>query len=208
MLKSEYCQLNKEMTSLTFMLKEVERFTNMLKISKKDALRIRLLAEELKGILPGIVENFDGFFWLECEDNNFEIHVEFDVAEMSFEKRNKLVAFSSSGKNEATKGIMGKIRAVAETMMLAISEPATSLGVPYYGAEHMTLGFIYVDPASVVENSYMYSWSLNNYKSDVYKEEIKEASDELEYSIVANLADDILVGVKGKFVEITIKKTI
>ena len=207
-MKSEICPLNNELISLNIILKEVESFTKKCELSEKEALKIRLWAEELKGMLPSLVENFEGVFWLENEGSNYEIHVEFDVAEMSFEKRNKLVAFSSSGKNEATKGIMGKIRAVAETMMLAISEPATSLGVPYYGAEHMTLGFIYVDPASVVENSYMYSWSLNNYKSDVYKEEIKEASDELEYSIVANLADDILVGVKGKFVEITIKKTI
>ena len=70
----------------------------------------------------------------------------------------------------------------------------------------MNWGLVYMEPSAVVDNSYIYSWSLNSYKDNVYKEELKEASDELEYSIVANLADDILVGVKGNFVEITIKK--
>lgn len=207
-MRSEVCPLNNELTSLNTILEEVESFTKKCKISEKDSLRVRLLAEELKGMLPGLVENFEGFFWLENEDRKFELHVEFDVNKMSLEVKDKLIAVSTSGKNESAKGIMGKIRAVAETMMLAISEPSNSIYSPYYNSGYMDLGLIYLDPTSAIESSYLYSWSLNNYKNNVYKEEVKDAYDELEYSIVANLADDILVGVKGKSVEITIKKTI
>lgn len=207
-MNSEICPLNNELISLNIILKEVESFTQKCGINKKDALKIRLLAEELKGMLPGLVENFEGFFWMENKDNVFELHVELEVNKMSLEVKDKLLEISTSGKNELAKGIMGKIRSVAETMLLVISETGNSISSPSYRTSYMNLGLIYIDPTLVVENSYLYAWSLNNYKDNVYKEEIKDASDELEYSIVANLADDILVGVKGKSVDITIKKTL
>ena len=61
-MKSEICPLNNELISLNIILKEVESFTQKCELNKRDALRIRLLAEELKGMLPGLVENFEGFF--------------------------------------------------------------------------------------------------------------------------------------------------
>ena len=51
----------------------------------------------------------------------------------------------------------------------------------------------------------VYSWSLNKYR-DVVKKENQEDWDELEKSIIANLADDIIVGVKGKQANIVVVK--
>ena len=53
-------------------------------------------------------------------------------------------------------------------------------------------------------STYSYKWSLDNYRNAVSKE--KEKYDELEKSIVANLADDVVVGIKGKQVEIVVVK--
>ena len=50
-----------------------------------------------------------------------------------------------------------------------------------------------------------YSWSLNKYRNVVKKED-KEDWDELEKSIIANLADDVIVGVKGKQANIVVVK--
>jgi hypothetical protein len=51
-------------------------------------------------------------------------------------------------------------------------------------------------------------WSLSDYKNNVGKEgaseEHKERWDELEKSIVNNIADDVQVGVKGNHVVMTI----
>ena len=52
---------------------------------------------------------------------------------------------------------------------------------------------------------YSYVWSLNKYKVSVQESE-KEAWDELEKSIIANLADDVIVGVKGKQASIVVVK--
>lgn len=208
-MKSNICELNKEVSSFSNILNEVENFTRLNGIREKEALRIRLLAEELRGMLPGLVENFNGKFWLENEGHIYELHVEFRVEDISLTQRDNLIAISKSGKNEAAKGIMGKIRSVAEEMMLVISDPNATFNVPNCcDTSNINMGYIYIDPSVAIETGYMYSWSLYNYKNNVQKEDAKEEFEELEHSIVANIADDILVGVKGKNVEIVIKKTI
>ena len=61
-MKSEICPLNNELSSLNIILKEVESFTQKCELNKRDALRIRLLAEELKGMLPGLWRILKDFF--------------------------------------------------------------------------------------------------------------------------------------------------
>lgn len=52
---------------------------------------------------------------------------------------------------------------------------------------------------------YNFAWSLNQYKTD--SKNNKEAWDELEHSIAANIADEIIVGATSTFIEITAIKT-
>jgi hypothetical protein len=205
-LKSNICKLNKDLTCLEEVLGEVEKVTKYNGLEDKKALRLRLLAEELCGMLPGLVENFSGEFWAENEGEAYELHVELKADDMSIDLRDELISVSKSGKNAAAKGIMGKIRAVAETMLLVASDP--SLSVPageYYDYCGYNMGFGYIDPVLAMETGYVYSWSLCNYKTAVEEKEDEYA--ELERSIVAKLADDIIVGVRGKNVEIVVKKS-
>ena len=51
---------------------------------------------------------------------------------------------------------------------------------------------------------YSSAWSLNSYKEQASGQ--SEEWDELEKSIIANLADDVIVGVTGKKVEIVVVK--
>lgn len=55
------------------------------------------------------------------------------------------------------------------------------------------------------EPAYINAWHLSSYKENV--SDNTEEWDELEKSIIANLANDVIVGVKGKKVDIIIKKT-
>ena len=91
-------------------------------------------------------------------------------------------------------------------MLLAASDP--TLSVPcgeFYDYHGYNMGFGYIDPTIAVETGYVYSWSLYNYKTAV--EEKEDAYAELERSIVAKLSDDIIVGVRGRNVEIVVKKS-
>ena len=205
-MKSNICKLNEDLTCLGTVLAEVEKVTAYNGLENKKALRLRLLAEELCGMLPGLIENFSGKFWAENDGDDYKLHVELKADDMSIDLRDELISVSKSGKNAAAKGVMGKIRAVAETMLLAASDP--ELSVPsgeYYDYCGYNMGFGYIDPTISYETGYVYSWSLYNYKTAV--EEKEDAYAELERSIVAKLADDIIVGVRGKNVEIVVKKS-
>ena len=205
-MKSNICKLNNDLTCLETVLAEVEKVTAYNGLEDKKALRVRLLAEELCGMLPGLVENFSGEFWAENEGNDYELHVKLKAEGMDMDLRDELISISKSGKNSAAKGIMGKIRAVAETMLLVAFDP--TLPAPrdeFYDCCGYNMGFGYVDPTLAVGTGFTYSWSLFNYKTAVEEKEDEYA--ELERSIVAKLADDIIVGVRGNNVEIIVKKS-
>ena len=205
-MKSNICELNKDLTCLEAVLNEVEKVCAYNGLEEKKALRLRLLAEELCGMLPGLVEQFSGNFWAENDGNDYKLHVELKADDMNIDLRDELISVSKSGKNEAAKGVMGKIRAVAETMLLAAFDPSASIPMgEYYDYHGYNMSFGYADPAVAMETGYAYSWSLCNYKTAV-NEEKEDAYSELERSIVAKLADDITVGVRGKKVEIVVKK--
>ena len=55
-----------------------------------------------------------------------------------------------------------------------------------------------------------YSWSMNTYAASVNKNrsEREEAQDELEKSIVANIADEVKVNIVGSDVEVVVYKSI
>ena len=208
-MKSNICKLNEDLTCLKKVLAEVDKVAVYNGLENKKALRLRLLAEELCGMLPALVQNFSGEFWADSEGDSYELHVELKAQDMTLDLRDELISVSKSGKNAAAKGIMGKIRAVTETMLLAASDP--TLPVPatsgdFYDGHGFNMGFGFIDPEMSYETGYVYSWSLNNYKTAVEDNE-EEACAELERSIVAKLADDIIVGVRGKNVEITVKKS-
>ena len=206
-MKSNICKLNEDLTCLSAVLAEVEKVTTYNGLEDKKALRLRLLAEELCGMLPGLIENFSGKFWAENDGDDYELHVELKADDMSFDLRDELISVSKSGKNAAAKGVMGKIRAVAETMLLAASDSSIDLPAGgFYDYHGYNMGFGYIDPAISCETGYIYSWSLCNYKTAVEEKE-EDAYAELERSIVAKLADDIIVGVRGKNVEIIVKKS-
>ena len=207
-MKSNICKLNEDLTCLGTVLAEVEKVTAYNGLEDKKALRLRLLAEELCGMLPGLIENFSGEFWAENDGDDYELHVELKADDMSFEVRDELISVSKTGKNAAAKGVMGKIRAVAETMLLVAFDPTLLPPPPageFYDGYGFNMGFGYIDPTIAVETGYIYSWSLFNYKTAV--EEKKDEYAELERSIVAKLADDIIVGVRGKNVVIVVEKS-
>ena len=177
-------------------------------LEDKKALRIRLLAEELCGMLPGLTQNFSGEFWAENDGETYELHVELKADDMNMDLRDELISVSKSGKNAAAKGVMGRIRAVAETMLLAAFDPdlaRTTVRGDLYDYHGYSMEMGYIDSMITTEKEYTYSWSLYNYKSAV--EEKEDEYTELERSIVANLADDIIVGVRGKNVDIVVKKS-
>jgi hypothetical protein len=164
-------------------------------IRKKSVIHLRLLAEELFGMLRSIAGDVSANYWIEYNGPDFELHLKSTV-ELTDEMRDQFISASSSGKNDATRGVMGKIKVMIANFMFSAREalPYTLINTP--AAYHMG--------AASGETAAM--WSMSLYKDEV-KESDAEEWDELEKSIVANIADDVKVCILGDTVEIIINKT-
>ncbi len=61
-MKSNVCKLEKNLECLNGVQAEVGKACAYNELDKKCTLRLCLLAEELCGMLPGLIKNFDGEF--------------------------------------------------------------------------------------------------------------------------------------------------
>ena len=86
-MKSNVCILKKGGLGLENVLAEVEKVTSYNEMQKKEALRLRLLAEELVGMLSELIANFEGSFWLQNNENLYELHAELSVEKLSKENK-------------------------------------------------------------------------------------------------------------------------
>lgn len=198
-MKSDVCAITRDESSIASILNEAEKAASYSKLDKKQTMRLRLLAEELVGMLPELLTFSSGEFWIESDNSTFELHTLLNPDEaMNSANREKILSVSKSGKNLAASGIMNKIKLAAQFMMIDYNDAVSTTGMEY---EFFSMGM--GDP-QIMKSAY--AWSLQKYR--VKSEEKKdEAWDELEKSIIANIADDVLVSLNGKSVEIIVKKT-
>ena len=198
-MKSDVCAITRDESSIASILNETEKAASYSKLDKKQTMRLRLLAEELVGMLPELLTFASGEFWIESNNSTFELHTLLNPDEaMNSANREKILSVSKSGKNLAASGIMNKIKLAAQFMMIDYNDAVSTTGMEY---EFFSMGM--GDP-QILKSAY--AWSLQKYR--VKSEEKKdEAWDELEKSIIANIADDVLVSLNGKSVEIIVKKT-
>lgn len=196
-MQSNTFKIRKDRDSMYEILKEVEKCAEYTGMEKKDYLQLRLLAEELVSMLPGLLEYYEGEFWISNRGKRYALHVSVQIPFSSQEIREHLMELSKSGKNALAVGITGKIRCAVEAMIadvLAVDMEMAPYGYYAYGTMPMS-------------SYYTQAWSLYNYTEYLYQNEEKEDKDELEKSIIAKLSDDVIVGLKGKQVEIVIKKS-
>ena len=213
-MKSTVINISNEVGNIAAILEETQKVSAYEALDKKQALRLRLLAEELVGMLKELSGNFEGQFWAQVEDRNVELIASiFVIDEMDNKTKKGFINVSSEKKNAAAKGIMGKIRDVVENMMYPENASYTS----YYMSQACADGMLGVNSQcengdtskenvdNIVDGLMLdSSWSLNQYKTK--QRDKDEPWDEIEKSIIANIADDVTVSVKGKKVEIKIAK--
>ncbi|MBQ1377670.1 MAG: hypothetical protein IIY77_06840 [Lachnospiraceae bacterium] len=167
-----------------------EKVAQYKELPAKGVLRLRLLTEEVMSLVRAITGDFEGKFWIEDEDNEFQLHLQ-TLAMIDPDQKKLLISVASSGKNEAAKGLLGKIQ--------VFFEPLNSVS---FAMDMMAL-----DASDEYSSVF---WSMRSYEEELYssvqakKEGSDEAWDELEKSVIAALADDVKVGVTGNRVEMTV----
>ena len=185
-------------------------------LEKKESIRLQLLAEEMLGMLRQITGETEAKFWLTSEGKRFELHLKAQPL-MSGRMRRELLSVASSGENAAAVGFMGKLREMFECAF-SNTDPRDLTDYSRFYIHGLTLpvGPDSVDPMAFALNASLQdeavNWSMQQLKANVEqkKDGNPEASaewDELEKSIVANLADEITVAIRGGEVEMTVYKS-
>lgn len=196
-MKSNICKIEKGTKDLEAILKESEKVAIYNDFTHKQALHLRLICEELDGMLPELVGNFEGKLWIEVENNICAVKASIELDSVTSKKKEKLIDISSGKKNAAAIGIVGKIRSAMENFFLDYNESDASI---------MSSSLMDMRTSFDLSMDYAYYWNLCEYRNTVQKEDKKEAWDELEKSVIASVADDVTVGIKGNKAEITIIK--
>ena len=183
-----------------------QNFAWQQKLSRRDALRLSLLVEETLGMVKATVEDFYGQLWFVGEGDRCEIHLE-ATADMDADRKQELLSVSSSGKNAATRGFMSML---GEVITGAIHGLGRSMNT--YGQETVRYGLVHTPGVNSVSPDGMVPiWTLQTYKSELTRKREEDAAveamlEDLEKSIVASLADDVVVGVRGDRIELVISR--
>ncbi len=198
-MRSDVIHVNSDGTGIKDALAQAEAVAAYKKLEPKKAIHLRLLAEEMMGMLSAMTGNLDAEFWIEDKEREFELHLLTDTV-MNNRLRKQLLSTATSGTNAASKGVMGKIRELFEKALEPVDEDMTGYynsGWTYMGTEGANLGMT----AGV--------WSFNQYRESLKTTQApKENWDELEKSIIANLADEVKIWIKNGTVEMTVFKKI
>ena len=212
-MKTDIISVSSSGRQMETALKQVEKVAAYKELGHKQALHLRLLAEEMMGMMRSITGEKEGEFWIEDEDGVYRLHLRVTTP-MNSDKREQLpsltgeelvlagelLSVSSTGKNESAKGLMGRLRDFFDQ---SVDDDVASITSPLVMPDMF-------EQTSMT--SLDWEWSMIKYV-DVLSAKVKEddpaakeAWDELEKSVVAHVADDVKVSIKGRTVEMTIIK--
>ena len=198
-MKTDVIVVSSKGSQMETALNQVDKVAAYKGLSPKDALHLRLLAEEMMAMMRSITGETQGKFWIEDQDGVYELHLQ-AATRMTSTKREKLLSTATSGKNESARTFMGKLRDFfergADEDIAAHTSPLLMPGM-YEHSSTPTLDW---------------EWSMTQYERalssavDRKDENALKAWDELEKSVVAHVADDVKVSIRNQVVEMTIIK--
>jgi len=198
-MKTDVIKVSPQGSGIGTAVKQVDFITDYKGLDHKSSLHLRLLTEEMMGMVRSITGADSGDFWIEDEDGVYQLHLRVETV-LTSAKREMLLAASTSGKNESARGLMGAIRDFfdrsADADVAQFTNPLMLSGI-YDQATTPTLEW---------------EWSMTRCQDELYsKVQHNDAGaiaawDELEKSVVAHVADDVKVSIRGPKVEVIIIK--
>ena len=197
-MKTDVIVVSDSAAQMDAALREVDRVAVYKGLKGKSALHLRLLTEEMMGLMRSITGADEAKFWIQDDNNRYELHLQV-YTRMTSEKRDQLLDVSTSGKNESARGLMGRLRDFFDR---GTDEDVSNM------SPMLTQGMFEHTSTPTLD----WEWSLSTYEEAisqaVAREDVgaKEAWDELEKSVVAHVADDIKIYIRGEKVEMVILK--
>ena len=198
-MKTDVIVVSSKGSEMEAALDQVEKVAAYKSLPTKDALHLRLLTEEMMGMMRSLTGETEGSFWIEDQAGEYRLHLCVHTR-MDSGKRGQLLSAASSGKNESAKGLMGRLRDFFDR---GADEDIASFTSP------LMLPGMYEESTTPTLD---WEWSMVKYEDALSARikrddsQAKEAWDELEKSVVAHVADDVKVSIRGRQVEMIIVK--
>lgn len=140
-----------------------------------ESIKLQLITEEMLSLVRSVTGEIEASFWIEAEGDEYDLHMTTETV-LDKEKRYELIAASTSNRNEAATGLLGKIRDAFERAMLADAE---------HPFEELPADLLSDIPGAAIEGG---DW------------------DRYERSVLQSVADNVKIGIRGNVVDITIVK--
>ena len=196
-MKSDVIVVGTNQDSTERALRLTEEYAGNL--PKKAHLRLHLLAEEMMNLFRSITGEMEAEYWIENDSNIYTLHLDTETI-MYAEKRKELMELSTSKENAAAKGVIGKIREAFELALLPEDKRDAII------SRYTMLGF--TDPTSFSATTDVELWKMSEYIESVNNSDnvefAQEAKDELEKSIIANLAKEVTISILGDKVSMAV----
>ena len=197
-MKSDVIAVSSRHDQIEEALKQAEKTAAFKGLSRKGTLHLVLLTEEMMGLMRSITGARTGLFWIEDQDGEYQLHLQVRKR-LSGEEREQLLSVSSTGKNESASGLMGRLRDFFDWNS---DEDLASYSGP------LMMPDMYEHSSAPTLD---WEWSMRRYESSLYTRiendpAAREAWDELEKSVVKNVADDVKVYIRNGVVEMVILK--
>lgn len=202
-MKTNECVLHKNQKDIANVLNEVEKAAEYNGLTRKETIQLRLLAEEMIGMQEGILGFVEGAFYLENKDRVYNLCLHSDVR-VEDGTREKFVELSTKKQNAAYSGFKGKIRMAIDSMLNGASSDVYLSSYDFVGDPLVFSYPSFFHGSMYGADSYEQTWTLSQYKERA--KENKDQWDELEKSIVASIADEVIVGARTNYVDIIVVK--
>ena len=196
-MKTDVIKVSGQKKMMEAAIGQADKVASYKGLPEKEAMHLRLLTEEMMGLMQSVTGASDGEFWIEDEDGEYRLHLQVRTI-LSAEKKEQLLSVAASGKNESAKGLMGRLREFFDW-----GDDGD------VGASSLFLPEIYEQTSSPMLD---WEWSMRSYEAAlsarVAKDEpgAQEAWDELEKSVVKKVADDVKVYLRRGTAELVILK--
>lgn len=175
-MKTDIIIIDSQPSSFERAVEETNKLAANLGLSVKDAQMQTLMMEEVLGLARSVIGDTQARFWIEAKDRRIDLRLTTEAV-LSKEMRYQLIHSSTSQKNEAAKGIFGKLRDSIEQSLAGSEAVYTEEAVPSELTNDMP-DYVVTDP----------EW------------------DGLERKLLRHMADDVKIAIRGKQVDITVSK--
>lgn len=188
-MKSNICYFYNE-NGIEDVLDEIEKTARYCGFSNKQTLQLRLLSEELIGMIQVMKSEFEGQFWIETGIDSCDLHMLMDVLFEDDEIKDELKNIAEI--NKKSKSLVGDIYEFIVNVMAGKKARTLKPNSPMVRASFTGLGTV--------------NWSLSSYKRVLKETGNSDEIDFLDKSIIGKLSDDILLSTRDNQVELIIKK--